>query len=790
MQTTPLYSISNALGEHALRNREAARYARWAAMAAAAIALAVVGVYVERAWRQARARRALPVAIAVTVQQQSAQFSFSKVEENRTLFTVRASRATQYKDQSRALLEDVWITLYGHDGSRNDNIHTRECSYEPQTGLVRCQGEVAIDLQSARPAPGKSAGPSLQVKTSNLSFNRDTGEALTPAPVEFRFPQGQGRGVGITYHTGDAALRVEHDVAFDLAPSEKSGGLPVSVTGSSLEIRQSEHRVVLAGPAIVREGGRELSADRIALELDAGFHARRVVAEGHPRIRAAEGGGTIAVAADRFEGLLNPAGWIERIIAEGNVAAQRQTARGADHFTAARAEFAMLPGSNLAREMIATGGVTLESQQGADSRVLKTDAVRVTFSAGERAAGQPAGRTMDRQRIESAETLAPATIDSTTANDTTTLRAQRFAAHFDSAGHLDQLLGHANVEVRRQIGGAAPQVITSAEMAATFGARGQWETLEESGGVRFQQASRQVTAARATIVRATDTITLDGSPVLSDAMSRTTADHAAINQKSGELHATGGVVSTYFAAAPGDAVSFGAGAAHLSGDALSGSFTSGHVTYSGHARLWQGESVLDADQIELWRDDKKVQASGRVVAVFPQAASPFPPMRERSSGAASAPPAGPTLWKVVAPVLTYWGGQGKAHLEGGVTASSAQGSLESRTLDVFLDPAAPPQAAAANSAARAQAPSGRQLSRVLAQGNAVVRQGGRRGSAEQAEYTAADGKFVLSGGQPTLTDESSNTTTGHSLTFFVASDTILIDSREGSRTLTKHRIEK
>jgi lipopolysaccharide export system protein LptA len=62
--------------------------------------------------------------------------------------------------------------------------------------------------------------------------------------------------------------------------------------------------------------------------------------------------------------------------------------------------------------------------------------------------------------------------------------------------------------------------------------------------------------------------------------------------------------------------------------------------------------------------------------------------------------------------------------------------------------------------------------------------------AEQAEYTAADGKFVLSGGQPTLTDAARDTTTGHSLTFYVASDTILIDSQEGSRTLTKHRVEK
>jgi lipopolysaccharide export system protein LptA len=71
-----------------------------------------------------------------------------------------------------------------------------------------------------------------------------------------------------------------------------------------------------------------------------------------------------------------------------------------------------------------------------------------------------------------------------------------------------------------------------------------------------------------------------------------------------------------------------------------------------------------------------------------------------------------------------------------------------------------------------------------------VRQGDRRGKAEQAEYTAADGKFVLSGGNPIITDASSDTTTGHSLTFFVANDTILIDSQEGSRTLTKHRVEK
>jgi len=760
-----------------VRNRDAARYARWAAIAAGVVALSVVGVYAERALRRASASRNAPVAVPVTVQQQSAQFSFSKVEQDRTVFTVRASRATQYKDQNRALLEDVWITVYGRDGSRNDNIHTRECSYEPDAGDVRCEGEVRIDIQNANPAQGKPAGAeggSIEVKTSNLSFNRNTGEASTPAPVVFRFPAGQGRGVGVAYSTHDSTVRVEHSVEFDLSASDRTSGMPVSATGSSLEIRREQHTVVLNGPAVVREGARELSADAISVELDANYHARRAVALGHPRLRAEEGGGKIDVSATQFEGLLNPAGWIELIIADGNVAASRQTAADTDSFSAAHVEFAMLPGRNLVRDMTATGGVSAESQQGGNSRLLKTDALRVKFSEGPapKSSGRSAGK-MDQQRVESVETLAPATIESKSATDTTTLRAKSFVAQLGPGGHLDKLLGHGGVDVRRQIGAAAAQTISASELAATFGAHGDWDTLEESGNVRFQQADRQATAERASMARATDTIKLEGSPVVSDAVSRTTAAGLVVNQKTGELRATGGVISTYIPAAQGDAVNLGSGAAHVSADALTGSVNSGHVTYSGHARLWQGESVLDADQIDLWRDDKKLQASGHVVAVFSQVAGPFPAMPGKPSGSSTAP----TLWKIVAPLLTYWSDRGQARLEGGVSASSAQGSLESRTLDVFLG--APPAGSG-----------GRQLNRVLAQGSVVVRQGDRRATGEQAEYTAQDGKFVLSGGQPTIVNAASDTTTGHSLTFFVASDTILIDSQEGSRTLTKHRVEK
>ena len=773
-----------------MRNQEAARYARWSAIAAGLLAVIVIGIYAERAFQAAHARREAPKPVPVTVQQQSAEFAFSKVEQNRTIFTIRASRATQYKDQNRALLEDVWITIYGRDGSRNDNIHTHECSYEPETGAVECAGEVQIDLQSASPARGKTAQPlpdSLEIKTTNLSFNKNTGEAVTPAAVEFSFPSGRGKGVGARYSDREAIVRVEHDVDFDISPSARTGGLPVNITGSSLEIRRNDRALTLTGPAIVKAGARQMSADKILIDLDESYRARRMLAEGHPQIHSDETHGKVAITADHFEVLLNPAGWIERVIADGNIAGTQQTPAGTNHFSAGHVELAMVPARNLISDMTATGKVVADVHQGGDTHALKTDALLVKFSvppAKEDSTAKSTSASVESQHVESAETLAPATIESRTAKDITTLRAKKFVAAIGPTGRLDQLFGHSGVEIQRQAGDAPPQVISASEMAATFDAQGQWNTLDETGNVHFQQADRQAAAARAKIVKSTDTITLEGSPVISDSISHTTAADVTINQSSGELQARGSVVSTYVPTTQGGAVGLGSGAAHVSADSLAASVSAGRATYVGHARLWQGDNVLESDQIELWREDKKLVASGHVVAVFPQASGPLatlPGAPPRQPSAAS-----PTLWKISAPVLTYWSDQGKAHLQGGVTASSDQGSMESRTLDAFLDQSTSPVSASTATPASG----GRQLSRVLGLGNVVVRQGDRRGTAEQAEYIAADGKFILSGGQPTLANAASDTTTGHSLTFFVANDTILIDSQEGSRTVTKHRVEK
>jgi lipopolysaccharide export system protein LptA len=83
-----------------------------------------------------------------------------------------------------------------------------------------------------------------------------------------------------------------------------------------------------------------------------------------------------------------------------------------------------------------------------------------------------------------------------------------------------------------------------------------------------------------------------------------------------------------------------------------------------------------------------------------------------------------------------------------------------------------------------------QINRAVATGAVTVEQASRRATAERGEYTASDGRFVMSGGTPMIFDATEGTTTGRQLTFFLADATIIVDSENGSRTLTKHRVEK
>ncbi|MFZ0038666.1 MAG: LPS export ABC transporter periplasmic protein LptC, partial [Candidatus Acidiferrales bacterium] len=195
-----------------MRNAEAARYARFAGIVAILMSVAVAAVFIGRSVRQASARRHGPKPVPSTVQQSSAQFSISKTDKDRTIYTVQASQATQFKDQDVSVLQDVVVTMYGKDGSRNDTIHTRECRYEPGSGKIRCEGAVQIEIRSAAKSDASPSPRSLHLETSDISFDRDSGIAMTNQPVKFKFPNGEGKAVGLNYQSKNGLLQLEHQV--------------------------------------------------------------------------------------------------------------------------------------------------------------------------------------------------------------------------------------------------------------------------------------------------------------------------------------------------------------------------------------------------------------------------------------------------------------------------------------------------------------------------------------------------------------------------------------------------
>ena len=185
-----------------MRSSEAARYARWSAMAAAAIAAVTLSVYAHRAWVARQEREKAPPPAPPSVERQSSELSFSKVEKDRTIFTLRASKSTELKSNSENVLEDVLITIFGKEGTRQDKIHTRSCEYRKNSGKIECAGEVEISLTSAQDAARADAeARAVHIETRGVTFDRETGVAKTDQCVTFAFPQGTGEATGVYYQT-------------------------------------------------------------------------------------------------------------------------------------------------------------------------------------------------------------------------------------------------------------------------------------------------------------------------------------------------------------------------------------------------------------------------------------------------------------------------------------------------------------------------------------------------------------------------------------------------------------
>lgn len=784
-----------------MRRSEAARYARWSAAVALLLACLTAGVYLKRGWQRIADRRKAPPPAAVNVEKQSSGLTFSKMDGPRKIFTVEASKSTDFKDREASLLENVKVTIFGKTGQRHDTMQTRSCQAAKGNGGISCSGEVLIDLESAedaeRAAKDPAAAPQIvHVQTRGVKFDRATGTAETDQPVTFTFPNGNGAAVGAEYNSEDGTLRLLQNVGLKLkrpvrkatakAPATSEPEDEVQVTGTSLEFGRDAKTLHILGPAEARSRTARLTSGELTLELDSTFRARRLLAVAGvngkpPELTSVRGAETMRLDADKMTALFATEGWVARLDGTGSVRGSRHGKLEEDEFHADSASLDLWPRVNQTKEMNLSGGVLLKTRTGkdGDARILQTGALRMVFSEGKDGqAGKPTiAETLTAGSMEWTDAAAQPNAPLTR----TKLQADKLLLAFGTEGKPRQLEAKGNVQTERTIAGHALQTATANSSEAQLLASGGWSQMDLQGDVKLKEADRNAQADHATFLRATQTAILTGHAIARDATTETRAPRIQFTGTTGDIRAEGGVRSSDFSP-NGNAVQFAQVPANLTSDAMQGNSKTGRAVYSGHARLWQGDSVLEADSIELLREAKILNAVGKVRAVFPQTPTPPRAGMPQASGKKA------VLWHVSAGTLTYNDAENRAHLKNNVVVQSPDQRIRAPEMILYFTRGS--NASASSSTATAANSGAQQISRAVGTGGVIVDQGGRRATAERGEYTAADGKFVMSGGNPTIYDGSAGTTTGRQLTFFLADDTIIVDSENGSRTLTKHRVEK
>ncbi len=818
-----------------MRRSEAARYARWSAAVALILAGITTAVYLKRGWTRHVERKQAPPAAPQDVTRQSNGINFKKVEQNRTIFQVQASKSTEFKGQDASLLEEVVVTIFGKTGDRHDVIRTHSCQYDQKSGDITCGGDVRIDVMSAADTELAERNPSLaearstRVETRGVTFNRASGFARTKERVTFAFPSGTGDGTGLEYNSDEGTLRLQHDVRIRLtqAPAssvKKTGvsvavdpkaGQDVRVKGSTLDFSRDSRVLHLLGPAEAETSAERLTAGELTLALDGDFRAQTLIAattgNDRPRVVSTKPGEEMNLESDNLTAHFVPDGWITKLDATGRVTGFRKNAAGEDAMGGDTGTLTFWPRFSQPKELNVNGNVVLRTREekSGDTRTMQTAAFRMEFSGG---------KEHESSKPLTAETLSAGTMewtDSATQGGTivparTQLQADKLTMTFaDNIGKAKEVRANGNVRTERWLTGHPVQTATANNGTALMNPTGGWSQMDLQGDVKLKEADRSGQADHAAFDRAAQTATLTGHAIVRDATTQTQARRIVFTQNTGDIFADGGVRSTDFSA-KSSAVQLAPAPTNITADQVQANSKTGHALYTGKARLWQGDSVLEADSIELLRDAHVLNAAGNVRAVFPQAEgaptlgasaqSTRPPSFDapsRQVNTSQVASKKSQLWHATSETLTYNDVDGRARLEKNVIVQSAEQKMRGPILDLYFTKA-PAAGAVGNASAApsannsaAQAPTGsRQISRAVGTGGVTVEEGDRRATAERGEYTASSGKFVMSGGKPTLYDGSAGTTTGTQLTFFIADDTIIVDSENGSRTLTKHRVQQ
>jgi lipopolysaccharide export system protein LptA len=816
------------------------RLRRWLAVITVLFTAVVAGMYLYARLRQHSVLKGFPGKIAYDIKQTASGFQFSKSESGRTVFTIHAKDVKEFKLNGRADLHDVSIILYGRDTSRFDQIYGDDFTFDPQSGNVTAKGEVQIDLQSNptgvtgpdQATPKELKNP-IHLTTTDLVFNRDSGDASTAARVDFRTPQATGWAVGVQYSGKSKILTLDSQVHVTLTGQDAA-----SLFATHGVVTHEPHEIVLDHPRMVRQGGT-LQSEQATFFLGPENEVQRVLASGNVNAETTgQENGQMRARADDAELLLTAKKNLLRTATlTGHVHVERIGAQPMQG-DAGRAVLDFL-GQNQLQKVHASEGVKLAqhaaatnlsapngSPSASSSQDLDITAPIIDFFVAD-------GRRLDRAQTSGAAqiTISPVQNPNPASAQSTqriVITAGRFDAKFaetpERQSRLTSVHGAPDAKIVSLASGLPDRVSTSQTLDAAFLPEGGIASITQLGSVAYTDNQppdkrTQAWADKALYTPADSILLLSGSPRVTDGGMTTTAKTIRINRVTDDAFAEGDVKSTYsdLKEQPSGALLASASPIHVTAAKMTAHNSPAIALYEGNARLWQDANLIEAPSIQFDRDRRSLVAQGTAahpvstVLVQEKLAQPneaqpdrtqpekvqpakprpadYQPRKTQPEGEHKANKKSQEKFDDASPVtitsdrLTYSDADRRAHYDGGVTARGTGFEATSDEMDAYLMPKS-------QSSNNQSLNSPGRLDHMVAHGHVVVQQPGRHANGQTLVYTTSDDKFVLTGGAPSIFDAERGKITGVSLTFFRGDDRVLVEGGASTPVVTQTRVAR
>jgi lipopolysaccharide export system protein LptA len=803
------------------------RLRRWFALGAILMIATVAGMYFYTRWRVHKVVHAIPAKIGLDIQQTAEGFSISKSEEGRTLFTVSASKAVEFKGGGRWELHGVKIVIYGKDASRFDRITGDDFEYDPASGNVSAKGTVLIDLEanpegmrhSDQTAPAQTKDP-IHIETSGLVFNKNTGNASATGKIVFQTPQASGSAVGIEYVAKTGTMTLLSSVALAVSRPQQ-----VRLNADRGVISKQPRQVVLTAVRLARER-QELQSDQATFFLREDNTVDRILAEGNVRSEF-HGRADAHARSDRAELFLTGTrNQLTTAILSGNVqlasgdAASRVSTgapnrgmrdRGAQSQGSQQTEAAAgrvtlhFSGQQILQTVHAEDGVRLSQKKSQSGAVVMSSALSSALATSPRKGdAQDVEMTApvmdfivkDGRQLERAETSGPPQIVITQpdSNQKTVVTASKFTAKFTEKNRLATLHGEPDARivsskiVESKIGdskigapGQPDRVSASQILDVIFRPEGGVASITQAGDVTYVDGALKAWAQRGEYTAADQMLVLSQSPRVVDNGMTTTAQAIRMNRTTGDAIAEGNVKSTYsdLKAQPDGGMLASSDPIHVTSRSMTAHRSPAVAVYTGDARLWQNANVVEAPTLQFDRDHRSLVAQAGVQGSMAQPVSTVLVQVDKSGKA------NPVT--ITSARLNYTDAERKIFLDGGVTAKGSDTTLTAQQMTVFL------RSRSESRTAAGPATPG-QVERIVAEGKVVIAQPTRHATGDRLVYTAVEDKFVVtggsSGGTPSIFDAERGKITGDSLTFYRHDDRVLVEGKETSPTVTRTQVAR